>query len=116
MVEQEDESTYLEIKVKNGTPIILGSLYRSPNTDSSCLKEHIIETVNKIKSEKGGKEMILSMDPNLDLLKSIQHKQTAEFLESNLDLNLIPTIMRPTIITNTSTTLIDNTFFSDKLQ
>ena len=60
--------------------------------------------------------MILSMDHNVNLLKIIKHKQTAEFLESILDLNLIPTIMRPTRITNMSATLIDNMFISDKLQ
>ena len=50
------------------------------------------------------------------MLKSIQHKQTSEFLEKLLELNLIPTITRLTRITNTRVTLIDNTFISNKLQ
>ena len=110
------ESIYPEITAKIGTPIVPGSLHRAPNTRTTKLREHILETANKIKSERGDNELVLSMDHNLDLLNSIHHRPTNNFLETVLDLNLIPTIMRPTRITNTSATLIDNTFLSGQLQ
>ena len=60
------------------------------------------------------KELIIGLDHNLDLLKCNTHKQTENFLETNLEHGLIPTIIRPTRITNTTTTLIDNIMVSKK--
>ena len=55
------------------------------------------------------------MDHNLDLLKSHIHKKTQQFLNLNLDLDLFPVITRPTRITHTSATLIDNIFLDSRL-
>ena len=55
------------------------------------------------------------MDHNLDLLKSHQHEAMRDFVDSLLELNIFPTITRPTRITQTSATLIDNVFVSSKL-
>ena len=55
------------------------------------------------------------MDQNLDWLKSHIHSQTETFLENALNANLIPTIMRPTRITKSSATLIDNIYISNQL-
>ena len=37
MIEKEVESTYVEITVKNGKHIVLGSVYKAPNTNESKL-------------------------------------------------------------------------------
>ena len=55
------------------------------------------------------------MDQNLDLLNSHIHSQTQIFLENTLNANLIPTIMRPTRITKSSATLIDNIYIANQL-
>ena len=55
------------------------------------------------------------MDHNLDLLKATCHKTTQEFIDINLNNNLLPCITQPTHITNTSATLIDNIFISQTL-
>ena len=55
------------------------------------------------------------MDHNLDFLKLDKHKATGEFLDHNLDNNLLPCITRPTRITKSSATLIDNIFINLKL-
>ena len=39
-----------------------------------------------------------------------------EFIDTNLNNNLLPCITRPTCITNTSATLIDNVFISQTLR
>ena len=52
----------------------------------------------------------------MDFLKSAKHPQTLEFLKMNLDLDLKPTISRPTRITTKTATLIDNVFLSQRLQ
>ena len=59
---------------------------------------------------------MIGIDHNLDLLKTHIHKQTSEFLELNLTNDLIPCITKPTRITHSTSTLIDNIFISPKLQ
>ena len=54
------------------------------------------------------------MEHNLDLLKSNLHKSIHAFLELMLQNGLYPSITRPSRITNTSATLIDNIFISEK--
>ena len=56
------------------------------------------------------------MDHNLDLLHSDIHTPTHKFLNMLLDMQLFPTITCPSRITQTSATLIDNIFISEKFQ
>ena len=55
------------------------------------------------------------MDHNLDLLKQRTHNPTRLFVEKLLDLNMVPSITKPTRITKSSATLIDNIFIPLKL-
>ena len=64
------ESTYVEIRTRSNNNMIVGSLYRPPNTTEKNLCEHINEIIPKIQAETGNKQIILGMDHNLDLLKS----------------------------------------------
>ena len=64
-----------------------------------------------MKKEKP-KGIIIGLDHNLDFLKADKHHATNDFIQSNLDFGLIPTVTRPTRITNTSATLIDNIIVS----
>ena len=52
----------------------------------------------------------------MDLLKANMHKDMQNFIEINLDWNFLPCINRPTRITKSSATLIDNTMISQNLQ
>ena len=67
-----------------------------------------------MKKEKP-KGIIIGLDHNLDFLKADKHHATNDFIQNNLDFGLIPTITRPTRITNTSVTLIDNIIVSQNL-
>ena len=71
--------------------------------------------LSKLHKESKSKRLILGMDHNLDFLKHSIHKQTQDFIELNLDNNLIPSITRPTRITKSSATLIDNVMISQGL-
>ena len=110
MSEKEAESTFIEMIAMNGKKFVIGSLYRAPNTREEIFINCIKETIHKIKSEKGQKEIILGMDQNLNLLKANQHKGTNQFMDIMMDFDMIPTITRPTCITNTTATLIDNIY------
>ena len=61
-----------------------------------------------VQSELSTKEKILGMDHNNDLLKCHIHPPTQEFLNRILNNDLMPTITRPTRITQSSACLIDN--------
>ena len=49
---------------------------------------------------------------NIDLLKASSHNKTQDFLEKCIEMNLLPSITKPTRITHSSATLIDNMFLS----
>ena len=52
----------------------------------------------------------------MDLLKAHLHTHTHTFLENNLEIDLLPCISKPTRVTRTTATLIDNILISQKLQ
>ena len=54
--------------------------------------------------------VIVGMDHNLDLLKQRTHHPTKLFVDKLLDSNMVPSITKPTRITKSSATLIDNIF------
>ena len=103
------ESCFVEIKLHT-RQVIIGNCYRPPNTDSGqFIKSHkaLLQTLHN-----QNKSVIIGMDHNLDLLKAGHHSKTQEFLETNLNANMYPTIIRPTRISKTTATLIDNIFVS----
>ena len=60
-----------------------------------------------------GSNAAICGDHNIDLLKSSTHPNTQNFLESCAEINIIPTILKPTRITHSSASLIDNIFLSN---
>ena len=102
----------MELKGTQGN-VILGSLYRPLNTPIKEFIDSYTILLSELNDEKH--ELILGMDHNLDLLKIINHKKIEEFLECNLENGMIPQITKPTQITQTSATLIDNVMISKKL-
>ena len=115
MIEKDVESVYVEITCRNGTKLLLGSLYRAPNTNGKLFSEHVVEVLSRVKSRTPNMEIVLGMDHSHDLLKSDTHKQMEEFLDLMVNSEMWPTITRPTRVTQTSATLIDNLFISSKL-
>ena len=61
------------------------------------------------------KEIIVGMDHNLDLLKTNSHSEIQHFININFNNNFFPCITRPTRITKSTATLINNIFISQKL-
>ena len=106
------EFCFIEIKTPR-KEMIIGSMYRPPNVDPRDFLKDYETLINKIKVEN--KELILGTDHNLDLLKSHTHWQTSAFVEMNLDHGIFPTITRPTRLTHTSASLIDNILVTETL-
>ena len=112
-VEGMIESTFIEIVVKNRKSIVVGSLYKPPDKHPKIFTNSLNETVAQINAE--GKELILGMDHNMDLIKSSEHKLIQQFLDDLLNNDIFPTITRPTQVTHATATLIDNIFVSKVL-
>ena len=110
----ECESCLIEVKMKN-KPLIVGSIYRVPNSDVNAFVTGLDHLLNKIRLEKN-KHIIIGLDHNLDLLKSSIHKPTGTFAEMIIDNGMILTITKPTRISKTTATLIDNILISEDLQ
>ena len=79
------------------------------NENEFIEKYHKYESiVSKIRAEK--KKAIIGTDQNLDYLKINSHANTMNFFKMNLDNCLIPTMYKPTRVTHSSATLIDNIY------
>ena len=106
------EHMTIELKTHRDS-ILLCSIYRPPNTSGLDFLADYKKLVTTLLKEND--KLAIGSDHNLDLLKYNEHSVTWEFIESNLDLGLFPQINRPTRITHSTATLIDNIFISNKL-
>ena len=116
-LEDQTESIFVKITSKNGKKIILGSMYQPPNTRVEQFSSNLIDIIKKARNTEGKLilELVIGMDHNIDLLKGMQHSQTHKFIEDISDLDLLPTITRPSRITMKSVTLIENIYVSEQL-
>ena len=92
----------------NSKNTIIGVIYRRPGSDIETFNELLGKVLETIKNEN--KTCIHTGDYNLDLLKTDSHQLTNEFLNLNFAHSYIPLITKPTRVTPTSATLIDNIF------
>jgi exonuclease III len=105
------KSLWIEIdKVKLGTTknILIGCIYRIPGQNPDLFNEKMSTLLSLISTEN--KLIYHTGDYNLDLIKSSTHSATNEFLNINYAHSLSPKINKPTRITSTTATLIDNLF------
>ena len=100
------ESLTVEVKTNN-TSILVCSVYRPPNSKIREFLKHYKKLLLKF-SKNQQQRLIIGLDHNLDLMKFNTLAPTKDFIDLNLELNLIPTVTKPTRITKTSATLLDN--------
>ena len=101
------EDIFIEIINSKSKNIIVGTIYRPPNSEIDLFLHDIDEGLHKILQEN--KNVYLMGDYNIDLLTTTQHNNLRfiNILQSNA---FYPHINKPTRISNTSQTLIDNIF------
>ena len=105
------ENCFIELKCHRKI-IVIGSLYRPPNQPEKEFLEYMNQCLQNLNRFEKNKEIIIGMDHNLDLLKHNIQSLTQKFMESLLDNNYLPTITRPTRITNSTATLLANIILS----
>ncbi|XP_065672231.1 putative histone-lysine N-methyltransferase 1 [Hydra vulgaris] len=100
------ESLCIELKNKNTKNIIVNATYRPPSGNLKKYKTHLksfITAINKTRDH-----VFLAGDLNIDLKKHASNNNVKNFINTLLQNNLIPTINKPTRVTNNSSTLLDN--------
>ena len=106
------ESCFIEIQTGT-SKMILGSIYQPPNTNPNEFISKFQRIVAKARNQTN--HLAIGLDHNLDLLKCDLHKPTQSFLEMLYEVNMIPTITKPTRLTSSSATLIDNILLNIEL-
>ena len=105
------ESIFVEVERAKAANIIIGCIYRHPNTYVMDFNSQLTKLLDKI-NQNPNKPSILTGDFNLNLIKADTHPQTNDFLSIMTAHSFIPTITKPTRITSTTATLIDNVFIN----
>ena len=108
------ECIFVEVAcVSNKTKqnILIGVVYRPPNTDMTRFTEHITQIIKSMKTDK--KQCYIMGDFNINLLNYDTHQETRDYVDTMFSNACIPLISRPTRITPTTATLIDNIYSND---
>ncbi len=105
------ESIFVEI-ISDNFKCIVGEIYRVPNTNEANSLNYFERVITKLSNSTN--DVIIATDQNFDYLKAESHKNSHELLDMFLTNGLLPTITKPTRITHTSATLIDNIYVSTK--
>ena len=103
------ECIFIEIETIRKKPIMVGAIYRPPNTNiSSFISDHLNPVLmnNSLQS----KHCYIVGDFNINLLNQSSHLLTSQFIDTMFSFSFLPLINRPTRIAQTSSTLIDNIF------
>jgi len=117
------EDIFIEIQNNSGKNILVGTLYRPPSNDVTIFLENIDKSLQELSREN--KHIYLMGDYNIDLTHSINfsnnpsNRNTDQSNHISTDMKFLnilsmnsffPCINKPTRITPTSATLIDNIF------
>jgi len=105
------ECLFIEITQPGKASLLVGCVYRPPNSDLDLFNSEILLLLSKIDCGKK-KIALLAGDFNLDLIKQDRHAPTAEFLNNLASYSFLPVIHHPTRISDTSATLLDNFFIN----
>jgi len=108
------ESLFIEVdgrSVGKDRNVIVGVIYRPPNTDLNVFNNSLTGILSTIKVEN--KLCYIMGDTNINLLNSESHADTGKFLDIMYSYSFIPLITKPTRVTHDSATIIDNIFSND---
>jgi hypothetical protein len=110
------DGLFLEVYVRNSSlrsctdKIIVGNIYKPPRNNVDTLVSFIDELHQILTKLNRKKNVIITGDFNLDLLKYQQNSHINDFLELFFQCSYIPKITLPTRLTQQHGTLIDNFF------
>ncbi len=111
-IEGEFESIFIETTSPTDN-VLIGEMYRIPNTNEQQSLQTFGELFDKLSGQH--KNVIFGGDQNFDFLKINSHGATPDLSNKAFSSGLLPTITKPTRITHSSATLIDNIYINSVL-
>ena len=114
--DSELESLFIEISkevFQTSSDIIIGVLYRMPNSSIEVFNDRITDKLNVMNREN--KLIYLLGDMKIDFLKTDEHSPTSSFVDTLYSYNVFPLITKHTRVTKNSATLIDH-FLTNNLE
>ena len=108
------ESLFIEIISPSAKNTVLGTIYRpntEPKADIDIFSKSLFDIMDIIAEEH--KHGIIMGDMNIDLLKFQSHTNTCNYLDNLFSHGFLPTITKPTRVTQSSATLIDHFYTND---
>lgn len=111
MSQDGTESVVLELdkqQIKLSKNVLIAVIYRPPNKDIASFNKELDDLLSITKKEQ--KFMYIMGDFNINLLNVDNHTASADFLQCMYSYAFLPLINKPTRVTETSSTLIDNIF------
>ena len=113
--DHEDIFYYKFIEIKQEAPLknsLIGVFYRPPGQNTiSDLTDHLDILLPKLNKEN--KNITITGDTNINLLKCSEHKPSTDYFDALLSNGFIPKITVPTRVTHKSATLIDHIFVNE---
>ena len=105
---EQYEGLFIEVTGLHHRKHIVGLIYRPPCTDLVQFNLELDAILSKIKLENS--ICYLMGDFNVNIINFENHDATSDFLNTMFSYSFFPLINKPTRITSTSSTLIDNIF------
>ena len=108
------ETLFIEIAKENigkSKNVLIGAIYRPPDTDMKLFNATIDELLSRIHTEK--KSTYILGDFNINLLNIDKHQDSQDFVDLMYSYSLFPNITKPIKVTGQTATLIDNIFSSN---
>ena len=99
------DQIFVELLMEKSKNIVIGCFYRAPGSPLEIFNESLDSCLNSIVSKK---VIYICGDFNVDILKSDTHPGTRYFVDTMFNLGLFPLINKPSRVTESTTTLIDN--------
>ena len=114
----DNETLAIEIINKKSKNILITTSYRPPNGQIKPFKAHLKQIFEKY--SRGNKKMFFLGDYNLNCLDYQNNTKVRNFFDILFSYGMIPIINKPTRVTKTSATAIDNifinSFFNDSIE
>ena len=105
-IKHEFESIFIEVSSKN-RHLVIGEIYRVPGTDCITAIQRYNDIITRVQNED--KWVVIGTDQNINLL-DVNFQYSRLLLDCFYSAGMLPTVTRPTRVTHSSATLIDNLY------
>ena len=106
------ESVFVKIS-RGKEKILIGNIYRPPNSDVNSFLDLLDGVLSSIRDDFSQHKIYIMGDFNLDLFRVDESNPILNYFTCFMSMGYIPLIVRPTRVSNTSQTLIDQIWTND---